>query len=381
MPSRNIATEFVYGIKLDTKGLDKELKNAQKKINDTLSKTTTSSSTGGGVSGGGLRESFSYRRDYLNRYTSGADYQHEMISMVQEIANDVAMVAYKLGVNESDVLAFNKSRINDFTPFSETEQEETPKKFSDKLKESWNNISPHIKQSAVLLGAWVTLLKKSYDAANKLLDVMSEASNKFVSASSMFVDASTKATMAQFGVGSVQAQGINLVQQKLGISTSEMATLTQGQREAFSKLMKVYQDGINSIDTDKLEAYNENIQRYEMIKAEFDIKREVAITKLFANASGIDSLIDNFSEFLDNVISILESPAAQAAMDMFVGFLNGIMDWISSAVDLVSKIPGFSGKGNNTTNNTTTTNYNIYQTSNSKFSSYATAAEISRVQL
>lgn len=380
MPSRNIATEFVYGIKLDTKGLDKELKNAQKKINDTLSKTTTSSSTGGGVSSGGLKESFSYRRDYLNRYASGADYQHEMISMVQEIANDVAMIAYKFGVSESDVVAFNKSRINDFTPPTE-DVVETPKKFSDKLKESWNNISPHIKQSAVLLGAWVTLLKKSYDAANKLLDVMSEASNKFVSASSMFVDASTKATMAQFGVGSVQAQGINLVQQKLGISTSDMATLTQGQREAFSKLMKVYQDGINSIDTDKLEAYNENIQRYEMIKAEFDIKREVAITKLFANASGIDSLIDNFSDFLDNVISILESPAAQAAMDMFVGFLNGIMDWISSAVNLVSKIPGFSSKGNTTTNNTTTTNYNIYQNSNNKFSSYATAAEISRVQL
>lgn len=379
MASRNIATEFVYGIKLDTKGLDKDLKDAQKKVNDAFSKATTSS--GGGFFAG-KNSGDAYRKDYLGRFSAGANYQHEMLNAVQEIANDVAIIAYKAGVSESDILNFQKSRIMDFELPDDGQKDaaEAPKTFASNLTKAWDKIFPHLKKSGVLLGAWVMLLKKSYDAADKLLDVMSEASNEFVSASSAFVDATTKSTMAQFGVSAVQAQGINIAKEKLGISTSDLATLTQGQRDAFSRLMQIYQEGIESIDTDKLEAYNANIQRYEMIKAEFDIKREVAITKLFANASGIDRLIDSFGKFLDSVISILESPAAQSAMDMFIGFLSGIVDWISSAVNLVSKIPGFSGSSN-TTNNTTTTNYNYYGSRTSNFSQYTTAAELQRVQM
>lgn len=375
MASRNIATEFVYGIKLDTKGLDKDLKDAQKKVNDAFNKTTTSSRSGFFDS---KDAGSAYRKDYLGRFGAGANYQHEMLNVVQEIANDVAMIAYKAGVSEDDILNFQKARVMDFE--ASTKEDSEVAQSAQDMRTVLKGLSAQFKQSTLLLGAWITLLKKSYDAADRLLDVMSEASNMFISASSAFVDATTKATMARFGVSSIEAQGINIAQEKLGISTSDMATLTRGQREAFSKLMQLYQKGIESIDTEKLEAYNNNIQRYEMIRAEFDIKREVAITKLFANASGIDRLIDTFGRFLDNVIALLESPAAQAAMDMFVGFLNGIMDWISSAVQLVSKIPGFSGT-NNTTNNTTTTNYNYYGTRSSSFSQYTTAAELQRVQM
>lgn len=373
MASRNIATEFLYGIRLDTTGLDKQLKDAKKKIETTFENTTTT--TGGvpsnGSSKGGNVVSQYYRRDYLGRFAEGADYQHEMLSAVQEIADNVAMIAYANGIDEEQIINFAKKRVMDFKPKKSDPDDKDKKKL----------LAARMASAAALLGAWITLLKKTYDSTENLLNVMSEASNKFITSSSMFVDRATRSTMMQFGVGSTQAQAINIAQEKLGISTSEMATLTKGQREAFAQLMKVYQEGIDSIDTNKLESYNKNVQRYEMIRAEFDIKREVAITKLFANASGIDKLIDHFGEFLDSVIDILESPAAQTAMDVFIGFLDGVMSFITNAAKLVNKIPGFSS-GNSVTNNTTTTNnYNVYSSGSFSSSPYATASEIQRVLL
>lgn len=387
MASRNIATEFLYGIRLDTTGLDKQLKDAKKKIETTFENTTTT--TGGvpsnGSGNGGNVVSQYYRRDYLGRFNAGADYQHEMISVVQEIADNVAVLAYSSGISEEDIVGFAKKRVSDFVPQETQEQlteetKETVKGFAA-FKKHLAGLASKFASAGALFGAWITLLKKTYDSTENLLNVMSEASNKFITGSSMFVDRATRSTMMRFGVGSTQAQAINIAQEKLGISTSEMATLTKGQREAFAQLMKVYQEGIDSIDTDKLESYNKNVQRYEMIRAEFDIKREVAITKLFANASGIDKLIDHFGEFLDSVIDILESPAAQTAMDVFIGFLDGVMSFITNAAKLVNKIPGFSS-GNNVTNNTTTTNnYNVYSRGSFSSSPYATASEIQRVLL
>lgn len=379
MPSREVIKEFLYGVKLDTSGFEEELKNAQDKIKTTIEGAANGGGTSMGVSGGKFT-----RNNYLERFNKGSDFNQEMLGVTQEIADNVAMIAYKLGVSDKDIETFSKGRNGDFELESEAYDSSTlptQKSWKDKIAGIKTQLSGTIKglaSAAAMFAALYKVLEKSYESAQKAFQVMAEASNKFISTTTAFVDESTKRTMMTMGVGSKQAQAINIAAEKLGISTSDFATLTRGQREAFKQLMETYQKGIDSIDTDNLDKFNENVQRYELIRAEFDVKREVAITKLFANASGIDSLVDKFGEFLDNVIDILDSPAAQKAMDLFIGFLNGVMDFLNRLSRVGSKIASFSGTSSNTTNNTTN-NVNVYNSQASSSDNYALAAEIQQV--
>ena len=377
MPSREVIKEFLYGVKLDTSGFEEELKNAQDKIKTTLE---GAASDGGASTGGsGLKL---LRNDYLKRFAKGADFNQEMLGVTQEIANNVAMIAYKLGVTDEDLDKFANSRNDVFeSPTKPKKKSWKEMSWAERLSDIKTKLKPTVKglaSAAAMFAALYKVLEKSYESAQKAFQVMVEASNKFISTTTAFVDESTKRTMMTMGVGSTQAQAINIAAGKLGISTSDFATLTRGQREAFKQLMDTYQKGIDAIDTDNLEKFNKNVQRYELIRAEFDIKREVAITKLFANASGIDSLVDKFGEFLDNVIDILDSPAAQKAMDLFIGFLNGVMDFLNRLSRIGSKIANFFGASSNTTNNTTN-NVNVYSSQVSSSDNYALAAEIQQV--
>lgn len=373
MPSRKIANEYLYGVRLDLSGLEQDIQKAQTLMRDGLS----GSSTVGDIS----TES---RQAQIGSLPKSSSFDANILSLTQKIADNVALIAYKLGVSDEDYQKLAKSRSDsssqpDFDIPEDDEDIELKNEKQDNKKHVVN-----AKKAWIQVGAMATLaykfFKKTYETSVKLLNTMSEASNKFISSSSVFVDSNIKSIMATYGVSSTDAQAIQQAQKALKISTSDMATLTSGQRQAFTELMQVYQEGIDSIDADKLEKYNNNIQRYELIKAEFDIRREAAITKLFAESSGLENLINSFERFLDNILNILESPGAQVAMDMFIGFLTSVMDILSyMSVGLSGMLDGkmtTSVTNNNTTNNVST---NISGTSSSN--AYAIASEIQKVLL
>ena len=105
--------------------------------------------------------------------------------------------------------------------------------------------------------AAVEVFKQAYAKAKEILDSASEFSRSFVSGSSAFVDTDVRDYMLRFGVGSKQAQSIIAAEEALGIDASDYALLTQGQREAFDQLMQHYQEGLDNLDTEKLEEYNQ----------------------------------------------------------------------------------------------------------------------------
>lgn len=373
MPSRKIANEYIYGVRLDLSGLEQDIQKAQTLMEDRLSGT----SSVGNVSMSG-------RQENLGGLPKSGSFDTTLLSLTQEIANNVALIAYKLGVSDEDYQKFAQSRSSSGgdVDFDIPEDDEDVEVQSEKaaVKQKLSHAKKAWGQTAAMAALAYEFFKKTYEMSVKLLNTMSEASNKFISSSSAFVDSGIKSIMATYGVSSTDAQAIQQAQKALKISTSDMATLTSRQREAFMHLMQVYQEGIDSIDTDKLERYNNNIQRYELIKAEFDIRREAAITKLFAESSGLENLINSFERFVDNVINILESPGAQAVMDAFIGFLTSVMDILSyMSVGLSGMLKGkmtTSVTNNNTTNNISTSISGI-----SSSNAYAIASEIQKVLL
>ena len=201
------------------------------------------------------------------------------------------------------------------------------------------------------------LLRTSIEQTVKILDKGSEIGNKFITSNSMFVDEDVKGKMARYGVGSKQAQSILAAQKQLGISDSDYATMTSGQRKAFDELMKHYQEGLDSIDTDKLDAFNEATQKYQMSIAKFNMDLELAFTKLFAESKSLPKLVDTFTDFLEGVTDILSSDAAQFAFDTFLEFLNTIIKILGAPLKLLNGLFGGGNTTNNNTTNNTTNNY------------------------
>ena len=170
------------------------------------------------------------------------------------------------------------------------------------------------------------LINVAINTAEQLIETGKDISNKFVGAGSMFVDSSTKSTMATLGVNAESAQELNLALKKLGISLDDVATLTSGQRYALQDLYDTYKEGIDSIDNDKLEAFNENMQKYELMKAEFEIKFQTTLIKLFAESEELPKLLDAMNEGLDVFIDLLSSDLLRQGFEAVVSFVTTIVD-------------------------------------------------------
>lgn len=208
--------------------------------------------------------------------------------------------------------------------------------------------------SGVAITNLVGLFSNSMKKAIEILDKGSEIGNKFVSSQSMFVDEDVKSKMAKYGVGSTTAQSIIAVQEQLGIDESDYATMTEGQKRLFDDLMQYYQEGLDSIDAEKLEKFNDATQKYQAMVAKFNLSLDMAITKIFAESEALPELLDTLGMFMDTVVDLLSSDAAQFAFDTFINFISTILKILSAPMKL------FGGGGNNTTTNTTNNTTNNY---------------------
>lgn len=205
--------------------------------------------------------------------------------------------------------------------------------------------------------AVVDVFSSVIEKSKELAESASQLSNKFISSSSSFVDAGTKSTMARFGVSNTQAQSINASLDVLGLSADDLATLTQGQRKAFTDLIDIYQAGLDSIDPDKLEQFNAATQQYQMMQAEFTLNMQLALTKLFANSENLPELLDDMGNAFDKLVTLAESDAVRFAFDTLISFLDTFVDIVSFGAGIIS-----GNVTTNNTNNTATQTNNFYGT-------------------
>ena len=106
------------------------------------------------------------------------------------------------------------------------------------------------------INASIEVTQAVEEVAKKVVAQVTKISNQFVSSQSMFVNKDTRNIMATFGVNAAGAQGIQAALSGSGMDVSDLGIATAGQRKLFSRLYGAYIEGINSIDPEKLEAFN-----------------------------------------------------------------------------------------------------------------------------
>lgn len=237
-------------------------------------------------------------------------------------------------------------------------EEEKKKKIQEsKTLDTMGNIVGGFNEAYAVVSQLVTVFKEALDEAEKVLDKAGDVSNQFVTGSSAFINTDVKNKMLTYGVSSTEAQSIIAAESALGISASDYATLTEGQRDAFERLMQHYQEGLDSLDTDKLDEYNETMQEYQLKMAEFNMDIKLAFMELFTNSEPLKDLADTVMDFFESIVDILSSDTAQFVFDSFVTFLTTIIDVLSMPVKLFSGILGSGSTTNNYNSNTTNNTY------------------------
>ena len=217
-----------------------------------------------------------------------------------------------------------------------------------------------ISKASGYLAAFVTAVKVAWEAFQKLAEDASEFSNKYVSQNSIFVNTDVRDMMARFGIGNEQAQSMLAASEGLGIDLSDYSRLTQGQREAFDELMRHYQQGLDSIDPDKLDRFNSVVQEYQLAQLKFEMDMQLIWQKMLAESDALPQMLETVSEVLGTITDILGSDAFQTGAEILFGIINGILEFASAPLKLFGGLfGGGSSSSSSTTNNNTTNNNNV----------------------
>lgn len=213
-------------------------------------------------------------------------------------------------------------------------------------KASTTSISKALGAIPGKVGAIAGIITTAITLATKLMkNIVSSAkefSNSMITASSSFVDKNTRSIMGTFGVSGVQASGISKSLSVMGLSTSDLQTMTPGQLKLFMQLIKTWSSGINSIDKDKLTYYSEMMQEFQSDIAIEKIKMQVQLQKLLVeNAPQIKSILNTLTRIVENFIEQLGKPATQRALSNFLTLIDLIASLIEFVQNTINSIVNF----------------------------------------
>lgn len=178
-------------------------------------------------------------------------------------------------------------------------------------------------------------IKVVYDLMQSIVKSATEFSNKMISASSAFVDKDTRQLMATFGVSGQTATGLGSVMETMGLSTSNLKTMTPGQMNLFSNLMQQWEDGMNSIDPQSLAQFQEVMQGFQSSMASTQIRFQIELNRLLVSiAPQLQDFFDAIISFLNMLIDLLNNPIIKTALKIIIE----VVAWIIKIITALSQV-------------------------------------------
>lgn len=163
----------------------------------------------------------------------------------------------------------------------------------------------------------VASIKIIKDLMTKITEQSKSFSNSIITAQSAFINKDTRNIMASFGVSGTQATGISKSLNLMGLSTNDLKIMTPGQLNLFSRLMKTWNNGINSIDQDKLRYYNETIQNFQSEMAISKLERQIALQKMLVELSPqLNEFFNVITQSFKNFTNIMTSPLVKSGINI-----------------------------------------------------------------
>ena len=197
-------------------------------------------------------------------------------------------------------------------------------------------------KTSVYLGVAVGILTGIQKFVKSIYEQTTSLSNKMISADSAFVDKNVRQIMATFGVGSSTATGISSVLDLMGITPGDMATMTGGQMQLFAQLMSQWNAGIASIDSGKIQAYNDYVQGFQKFMASEKLDLQIEFYKMLVdNGDLLNSFFNSFGSLISTFFDFLTSDLAESSLRTIIYAIDLLMqqaDIILKVVNMFSPV-------------------------------------------
>lgn len=203
--------------------------------------------------------------------------------------------------------------------------------------------------------AFVETMKKAINSSLELANKAAGMANK-LNAFGGFGSMGTRDVMARYGISATQANAMTAALNQMGLSESDIGRMTERQRKVYDNLIQHFQDGINRIDSRKLDEYYKTMEEFQLAQAQWKMDLQNTVLKIFAESDSFKKLTGSLANFFEKSIQFLESPVVQWFFDVFINFLSSLVDFASWFLGLV----GVGGNQNNTTNNNNNSRNNYY---------------------
>lgn len=294
--------------------------------------------------------------EYLNKLQGKrAIEEHERTGL----EGDLQTLREKLGLQKADLI-------------TSAQMTEMPSKFS-KISGGLSKFASGITAAYGASTAFYESMKKGVEAALEITNKAAAMSNK-MNALGGFGDMGTRDMMARYGVSATQANAMNLALKQIGISESDIGRMTEKQRKVYDSLIDHFQEGVDKIDPDKLQQYYDTMEEFQLAQAKWKMDLKNSVLRLFAESDAFKRLTGALTNFFKKTIEFLETPGVQWFFDMFISFLEGIVNAASDIIGVATTLLG----GKSVTNNTSTKNNNSRNTYYIYGSDYSSNTELAR---
>ena len=210
--------------------------------------------------------------------------------------------------------------------------------------------------------SFVESIKKAINTSIEIANKAAEMSNK-LNAFGAFGSTSTRDMMSRYGVSSTRANAMSTALAQMGLSESDIGRMTDKQRDVYDSLIQHFEDGINRIDSTKLEEYYETMEDFQLAQAKWKMDLQNTVLKIFAESDSFKKLTGSLANFFEKSIEFLESPVVQWFFDVFIEFLSSLVDFASWVLGI------FGGGSSSTTTNNNNNSRNTYYIYGSDYSS------------
>lgn len=246
---------------------------------------------------------------------------------------------------------------------SSSQMVEMPSK--SKLSKIFGGLSKFASGITAAYGAitsFVESMKKAINTSIEIANKAAEMSNK-LNAFGAFGSMGTRDMMSRYGISATSANAMTTALAQMGLSESDIGRMTDKQRDVYDSLIQHFEDGINRIDSTKLEEYYETMEDFQLAQAKWKMDLQNTVLKIFAESDSFKKLTGSLANFFEKSIEFLESPVVQWFFDVFIEFLSSLVDFASWVLGI------FGGGSSNTTTNNNNNSRNTYYIYGSDYSS------------
>lgn len=221
------------------------------------------------------------------------------------------------------------------------------------------------------IGVMVAAFKVTYDIMQKMTESATEFSNSLITAGSAFVNRNTRNTMARFGVSGQTATGMQSVMGLMGITAEDFAMMTPAQMQLYSRLMKQWQEGMNSINKTDMDKFQKTMQSMQSEMASAKLELQIQFYKMLVDlAPVIEDFYKSIISLIKSLGTLMNSPLVKGILSALSGLITGVIRIVSALARVLSF--DFSGAwdaltGNDVASNNTTNYYSISSTSTNTF--------------